>query len=165
MKIASHLASLEILWPYLHRKHSILDAMIFLFIALMISGSAAGLFDFLTVTTGSSKIVNSPFGISQLFGALTALIIFLYPSIIGVAVYRDYKSEMHTILYSYPFTKGEYLFAKFFSGIFIVHFIVLFIALGIGFGFVLPGQLAIRGSRCPPSQIWPLNPRQSPQDL
>ena len=33
MKIASHLASLEILWPYLHRKHSILDAMIFLFIA------------------------------------------------------------------------------------------------------------------------------------
>ena len=113
--------------------------MIFLFIALMISGSAAGLFDFLTVTTGSSKIVNSPLGISQLFGALTALIIFLYPSIIGVAVYRDYKSEMHTILYSYPFTKGEYLLAKFFSGIFIVHFIVLFIALGIGFGFVLPG--------------------------
>ena len=113
--------------------------MIFLFIALMISGSAAGLFDFLTVTTGSSKIVNSPLGISQLFGALTALIIFLYPSIIGVAVYRDYKSEMHTILYSYPFTKGEYLFAKFFSGIFIVHFIVLFVALGIGFGFVLPG--------------------------
>ena len=105
----------------------------------MISGSSAGLFDFLTVTTGSSKIVNSPLGISQLFGALTALIIFLYPSIIGVSVYRDYKSEMHTILYSYPFTKAQYLLAKFFSGIFVVHFIVLIIALGIAFGFVLPG--------------------------
>ena len=33
----------------------------------MISGSSAGLFDFLTVTTGSSKIVNSPLGISALF--------------------------------------------------------------------------------------------------
>ncbi len=105
----------------------------------MISGSSAGLFDFLTVTTGSSKIVNSPLGISALFGSLTALIIFLYPSIIGVSVYRDYKSEMHTILYSYPFTKAQYLLAKFFSGIFIVHFIVLIIALGIAFGFVLPG--------------------------
>ena len=105
----------------------------------MISGSSAGLFDFLTVTTGSSKIVNSPLGISALFGSLTALIIFLYPSIIGVSVYRDYKSEMHTILYSYPFTKAQYLLAKFFSGIFIVHFIVLVIALGLAFGFVLPG--------------------------
>jgi len=113
--------------------------LIFLFIALMMSGSAAGLFDFLTVTTGSSKIVNSPLGITGLFGGLTGLIIFLYPSIIGVAVYRDYKSEMHTILYSYPFTKAEYLFAKFFSGIFIVNIIVLITGLGIALGFVLPG--------------------------
>ncbi|MBT3442857.1 MAG: hypothetical protein HN440_03980, partial [Flavobacteriaceae bacterium] len=30
-------------------------AVIFLFIALMMSGASAGLFDFLTVTTGSSK--------------------------------------------------------------------------------------------------------------
>ncbi|SVA15213.1 uncharacterized protein METZ01_LOCUS68067, partial [marine metagenome] len=113
--------------------------LIFLFIALMMSGSAAGLFDFLTVTTGSSNIVNSPLGITGLFGGLTGLIIFLYPSIIGVSVYRDYKSEMHTILYSYPFTKAEYLFAKFFSGIFIVNIIVLITGLGIALGFVLPG--------------------------
>ena len=114
-------------------------AVIFLFIALMMSGASAGLFDFLTVTTGSSKIVNSPLGITGLFGGLTGLIIFLYPAIIGVAVYRDYKSEMHTILYSYPFTKAEYLFAKFFSGIFIVNLLVLIIAFAISFGFVLPG--------------------------
>ena len=113
--------------------------LIFLFLALMISGSAAGLFDFLTVTTGSSKIVNSPYGIAGLFGALTALIIFLYPSIIGVSVYRDYKSEMHTILYSYPFTKAEFLLAKFLSGIFMVNLIVIVVAFGIAIGFILPG--------------------------
>jgi len=114
-------------------------SFIFLFIALMISGAAAGLFDFLTVTTGSSKIVNSPYGISGLFGALSGILIFLYPSIIGVSVYRDYESQMHTILYSYPFTKFQYLSAKFFSGIFIVNIIVLIVALGIAFGFTLPG--------------------------
>ena len=114
-------------------------SVIFLFIALLMSGSSAGLFDFLTVTTGSSKIVNSPLGIVGLFGGLSGLLIFLYPSIIGVAVYRDYKSEMHTILYSYPFTKLQYLLAKFFSGIFVVNIIVLIVALGIGIGFVLPG--------------------------
>ena len=114
-------------------------SIIFLFIALMMSGASAGLFDFLTVTTGSSKIVNSPLGITQLFGAVSGLLIFLYPSIIGVSVYRDYQSEMHTILYSYPFTKLEYLLAKFFSGVFVVNTIVLIIALGIGTGFILPG--------------------------
>ena len=114
-------------------------SIIFLFIALMMSGASAGLFDFLTVTTGSSKIVNSPLGITQLFGAVSGILIFLYPSIIGVSVYRDYQSEMHTILYSYPFTKLEYLLAKFFSGIFIVNLIVLIIAFAISFGFVLPG--------------------------
>tara|TARA_B100001094_G_scaffold188813_1_gene183067 strand:- start:5726 stop:9379 length:3654 start_codon:yes stop_codon:yes gene_type:complete len=114
-------------------------SIIFLFIALMMSGSSAGLFDFLTVTTGSSKIVNSPYGLAGLFGGLSGLLIFLYPSIIGVSVYRDYQSEMHTILYSYPFTKLEYLLAKFFSGIFVVNSIVLIIAVGIGLGFILPG--------------------------
>ncbi len=114
-------------------------SIIFFFIALMMSGSSAGLFDFLTVTTGSSKIVNSPYGVMALFGGLSSLIIFLYPSIIGVSVYRDYQSEMHTILYSYPFTKLEYLLGKFFSGIFIVNIIVLIIAFGILIGFILPG--------------------------
>ncbi len=103
------------------------------------SGAAAGLFDILTVTTGSSKIVNSPLGIIQLFGGLSGILIFLYPSIIGVSVYRDYESQMHTILYSYPFTKLQYLLAKFFSGIFIVNIIVLIVAFGIVCGFVLPG--------------------------
>ena len=89
-------------------------SLIFLFIAVMTSGSAAGLFDSVTVTVGSSRIVNSPFALSGLFAGLSSLVIFLYPSIIGVSVYRDFKSQMHTILYSYPFTKLEYLLAKFF---------------------------------------------------
>ncbi len=112
---------------------------IFFLLALFLSASSAGIFDFLTVTTGSSRIVNSPFGVTGLFNGLTIFIFFLFPSIIGVSVYRDYKSEMHTILYSYPFTKANYLFAKFLSGITVVSVIVFAISIAMVIGFRFPG--------------------------
>ena len=112
---------------------------IFLGLSFFLSAATAGLFDSITATTGSSIIVNSPTGVNGLFNGLTTFIFFLFPSIIGVSIYRDYKSEMHTILYSYPFTKSNYLFAKFFSGIVVVTVIVLSIALGMVIGFRFPG--------------------------
>ncbi len=112
---------------------------IFLLLSIFLASATAGIFDSLTVTTGSSKIVNSPSGINGLLNGLTTFILFLFPSIIGVSVYRDYKSEMHTILYSYPFTKASYLFAKFFSSFLIVMMIVLVIAFGMIIGFRIPG--------------------------
>ncbi len=112
---------------------------IFLLLAFFLSAASAGFFDSNTATTGSSRIVNSPIGVSGLFNALTIFIFFLFPSIVGVSVYRDFKSEMHTILYSYPFTKANYLFAKFFSSIIVVSVIVFSIALGMIVGFRVPG--------------------------
>jgi len=112
---------------------------IFLVLSLFLSATTAGFFDSITATTGSSRIVNSPIGVAGVFNALTVFIFFLFPSIVGVSIYRDYKSEMHTILYSYPFTKANYLFAKFFSSIVIVSLIVFSIALGMILGFRVPG--------------------------
>ncbi|MDG5491382.1 M1 family aminopeptidase [Psychroserpens sp. SPM9] len=112
---------------------------IFFMLALFISATSAGIFDSITATTGSSRIVNSPMGVANLFISLSIFIFFLFPSIIGVSVYRDYKSDMHTILYSYPFTKANYLLAKFFSSILIVTCIVLTIGIGMFIGYRLPG--------------------------
>uniref|UniRef100_UPI00404B4866 M1 family aminopeptidase n=3 Tax=Gelidibacter sp. TaxID=2018083 RepID=UPI00404B4866 len=114
-------------------------ASIFFVLAIFLAASTAGIFDSVTVTTGSSSIVNSPIAINGLFNALTIFIFFLFPSIIGVSIHRDYKSDMHTILYSYPFTKANYLFAKFFSGIIVVTMIVLVIGFGLVLGFNMPG--------------------------
>jgi ABC-2 type transport system permease protein len=114
-------------------------AVIFLILSFLISATTAGIFDGITGTTGSSRIVNSPINVTGLFNGFTTLIFFLFPSIIGVSIYRDFKSEMHTILYSYPFTKANYLFAKFFSGILVVSAIVLVIAVGMIIGFRFPG--------------------------
>ena len=113
--------------------------VIFLLLSLFLCALSAGILDSVIVTTGSALIVNSPTGISNLFNGLSTFIFFLFPSIIGVSIYRDYKSEMHTILYSYPFTKVNYLFAKFFSAIVVVSLIVLTIGLGMFVGFRLPG--------------------------
>ena len=55
--------------------------IIFFLLSVFISAAAAGIFDFITLTTGSSKIVNSPFGIAGLFAAPASLLIFFYPSL------------------------------------------------------------------------------------
>lgn len=113
--------------------------VIFFLLSLFIAASTAGIFDFITVTSSSAKIVNSPIGINNTINGLTTFIFFLFPSIIGMSIYRDYRSDMHTILYSFPFTKTNYLFAKFFSGVTIVIIIVFAIAIGMFIGFRLPG--------------------------
>ena len=104
-------------------------AVIFLVLSIFLSAASTGLFDDVSVTTGSGQIVNSPIAVNNYFNTLSIFIYFLFPSIIGASIYRDFKSEMHTILYSYPFTKLNYLFAKFFSSITIVSLIVLTIGI------------------------------------
>ena len=108
-------------------------------LGMLISASSAGIFDALTVTTGSSKIVNSPMAVLGAFAAPASILIFFYPSIIGSTISRDFESEMHTILYSYPFSKLQYLGAKFLSGFFIVNIVILGIFLAVSLGFTLPG--------------------------
>ena len=113
--------------------------VIFFMLGMLISAGSAGIFDALTVTTGSSKIVNSPLAIVGAFAVPASLLILFYPSIIGSTISRDFESEMHTILYSYPFSKLQYLGAKFFSGFFIVNVILFVVFTAISLGFVLPG--------------------------
>ena len=114
-------------------------AAIFFLLALFLSASSAGIFDSISGTTGSSKIVNAPMAINGMFNGLAIFLFFLFPSIIGASVYRDYKSNMHSILYSYPFTKVNYLSAKFLSSFLVVLLIILVAGFGLFIGFRLPG--------------------------
>jgi len=111
----------------------------FLIMSILIAATKAGIFDNLSTTTGSTIIANSPMRIENMFSTLTGLIFFLFPSIIGLSVYRDYKCGINTILHSYPFTKANYLFAKFLSAVTIVTLIVLIVGIGMYVGFRLPG--------------------------
>lgn len=111
---------------------------IFFFISFFTMAVALGVFDFASVTTSSLFIANSPQAINDLVGGMNNLLYFLYPSIIGVGIYKDYRYNFHHILYSYPFTRTAYLAGKFLSGFLVTFLISLAIGLGLFLTTLLP---------------------------
>lgn len=100
---------------------------LFFALAFFTAAASMGVFDDVTVTTASNAKANSPIALSNLVNGLSTFIYFLLPTIIGASVYRDFKYNTHTILFSYPFNKISYLAGKFLSSLCIVIFITLFI--------------------------------------
>lgn len=78
----------------------------------------------------SAKIINSPLQINLMANLFNTLMLFLLPSIIGLSIYRDFSHNMHTLLYSFPFSKRDYLFGKLLSSVLIVMAIIGMIGLG-----------------------------------
>ncbi|MBZ9786872.1 hypothetical protein LB456_05320 [Psychroflexus sp. CAK57W] len=116
----------------------IYTVLMFLF-AMIMMASAGGLFDNFTVTTTSPTYQNSALALNDMINGLSVFIYFLLPSIIGASINKDFKYEMHQVLYSYPISKTSYLFAKFLSALSIVLVIILFICSGVYLGSVFPG--------------------------
>ncbi|HUM46449.1 MAG TPA: M1 family aminopeptidase, partial [Chitinophagales bacterium] len=85
------------------------------------------------------RMANSPLNIFSLVIFFNKLLLLLLPSIIGNAVYRDFRYNTHTILYSFPFTKAAYLSAKFLSAFIVVCVVALMIAFGCFIGTQVPG--------------------------
>ena len=125
--------------------------VLFFLLAFGVMASATGYFDFLGATTSSNTIVNSPIAINGILGTLSQLVYFIIPTVIGATVYRDFKYNTHTILYSYPFNKFDYLVGKFLSG-FVITIIITF---SIGLGFLLATVLPFANqSLLGPINIW-----------
>lgn len=101
--------------------------------------SAAGFFESLTVSMSTITIVNSSIAINGLLNEMAIILYFFLPALIGGTIYRDYKHNMHSVLYSYPFQKWEYLLGKFMAGLTVSTFVMLAAALGIILGTVTPG--------------------------
>jgi len=101
--------------------------------------TAAGIFEGITASINSVTIVNSAIAINALLNEMNVIIFFLLPSIIGGTIFKDFDNEMHSVTFSYPFKKWEYLLAKFLSGLSITIIVMFFAAIGIMFGSILPG--------------------------
>ena len=108
-----------------------------------------GYFDFASVTTSSNTIMNSPMAINGILSGLSQLVYFIIPTVIGATVYRDFKYNTHTILYSYPFNKFDYLAGKFLSGF----FITIIITFSVGLAFLLATLLPFAN----PDLLGPIN--------
>ncbi len=101
--------------------------------------SAAGIFESLTVSMNTITIVNSPIAINGMLNELGIILYFFLPALIGGTIYRDYKHNMHSVIYSYPFQKWEYLLGKFMAGLTVSTFVMMAAALGIILGTLTPG--------------------------
>lgn len=124
---------------------------VFFLISILIMASALGVFDGATATTSSPSKVNSPYSINSFLSGLSSFVYFLLPTIIGASVYRDFKYNMHHVLFSYPLKKANYLFAKFFSALVITIAVVLTIIIGFVAAQFLPG---VREDLLGPQNVW-----------
>src|SRR6056297_2902386 len=91
--------------------------LVFFGIALISMLGTGGFFDGVTETDKEIRLLNSAYEINFIFQYFNKVFLFLLPAIIGMAIYKDYKFNVHPILYSYPIKKWDYLLGKFLLGI------------------------------------------------
>ena len=112
--------------------------LIFGGLGFLTMAASVGYFDGLTVTTSSVTYMNSPLAINGILGGISMFVNFIIPTVIGVTIYRDFKYNTHAVLYSYPFTKTDYLLGKFLSGVVITTLVCASVAFGMILATILP---------------------------
>ena len=105
----------------------------------LIMAAQGGIFESSTSTVSGLILINSPLQLTYFIGSFTAMAFFLLPSIVGATVQKDFKSNMHHLLYSFPFNKRAYILGKFLTGIVISFFLMMVLGFGIYVGTALPG--------------------------
>ncbi|NOT35802.1 MAG: hypothetical protein HOP11_00320 [Saprospiraceae bacterium] len=116
-------------------------------LALLSMAGASGAFG--EGSASDASIANSPISIYNFVIFFNKIILFLVPAIIGTTIYKDYKNNFNTILHTYPFSKNNYLFAKFISAFLIISIIAFLVEAGLLIGTKLP--------TVNPSQVLPLS--------
>lgn len=84
-------------------------------------------------SSAPDSIGNSPLRIYEGMRFFSQFILFLLPIVFGGVIYRDFTTNMHSVLYSFPIRKRDYLAAKFGSAF----TVMLFIVGMIGVGFII----------------------------
>lgn len=87
----------------------------------------------------SVQLLNSPFEINFILQYFNKLFLFLLPAIIGATIYKDFRKNCHSILYTFPIQKSHYLFGKFLSSFLLVAFITISVAVSMIIGEHIPG--------------------------
>lgn len=126
-------------------------ALIMFLLGILIMATGLGVFSSDNVTVTSNVNLNSPLAITGILSQLAMLAYLLIPSITGSTIYRDFKNNMHNVLYSYPLTKVQYLLAKFNAAITINLCIAVATILGLLVGSILPG---VNESLLGPFSLW-----------
>ncbi len=77
------------------------------------------------------RVINSSVFLLEMTRKFILLLFLILPAVFGLSIYRDFSTRMHTILYAYPFSKRDYLAAKYLSAFTI--FMAITAMLGLGY--------------------------------
>lgn len=128
----------------------IYGALFFTF-AIFSMGTNLGVFDQATSTTSNPVYANSPMSVSGMLNALSIFVYFVLPTIVGGAIYRDFRYDVHHVLYSYSLDKTSYLAAKFLSGLCVTILIVCMTTVGFLVAQLLPN---VNQELLGPNRLW-----------
>ncbi|MCE7993484.1 MAG: hypothetical protein HEP71_15965 [Roseivirga sp.] len=113
---------------------------VFFSITFVAFAGNAGFFDPPTEGDKLQRLINSPHEINFMMQYFNKFFLFLLPAIIGATLYKDYKYKVHSILYSFPVRKRDYLMGKFLSAFTLVVIISFSSGLAIFLAESLPGM-------------------------
>jgi ABC-2 type transport system permease protein len=110
--------------------------MIASYVMMIIAG---GVLENATATVSEAGYVNSPAAISQwVAGIMGTFGIFLIPSLIGSAAYRDFQYNIHSLFFTTRINKPGYLLGRFFGSMIVTFLVFTGIAVGLWLGTVMP---------------------------
>ena len=86
----------------------------------------------------NKRLINSASFLLSMTRRFMYLLFFLIPILVGQSIQRDIELNRHTILYSYPILKRDYLWGKFWSSFTMVLLLGALLGLSYFLGFQMP---------------------------
>ncbi|WP_350293559.1 M1 family aminopeptidase [uncultured Croceitalea sp.] len=107
--------------------------------AFLLFAGTAGFFDPVNPNVKTVSYLNSPFQLVKIWSFIFKGILFLIPAIVGVTIFKDFRHKAHSLLFTFPIKKRDYLAGKFLSGLSALGIIIISIAVSIIAAEQLPG--------------------------
>ncbi|MEZ4826040.1 MAG: M1 family aminopeptidase [Bacteroidia bacterium] len=112
---------------------------------LLAAGTMAGSAGILGGDAADTPVLaNSPEEVFSLMNLFLKLLLLVLPAIFGHSVYRDFRSNVYQLMFTFPFTRSDYLSGKFLSAFLIAGILAVMTGLGMIAGTQLPGVLPAR---------------------
>ncbi|GAB5551395.1 MAG: M1 family aminopeptidase [Saprospiraceae bacterium] len=124
---------------WLKRPAVYLYAAVFFIMAFVFFAGSAGFFDGPSTGQQLQRWYNSPHEVNYILQYFNKFFLFLIPALVGSSIYKDYQTQAHSLLYSFPIKKQAYIFGHFFSALSLVFVVTLAVALGLILAGFLPG--------------------------
>lgn len=112
--------------------------VVFFSIGLLSMLGTGGFFDGVQESHEEIRLLNSAYEINSIFHFFNKFFLFMLPFLTGRVIFKDFKNNVHPIVYTFPIHKSGYLMGKFFSSL----TVVFLIAFSVGMAFYL-GELLL----------------------